>query len=232
MAIQEYVYLADGQIPRAIDTMRDAFARLYRSGRDTAERAVGRRSILIVLEKFAAHFDQLAASNCVHVIALAQEWLKQPSRIEVVISMEHQSLQNMLTGWKDDPERLRAIVKSMQPKDAPTSDSDLAAIELSAYVNSSGPQHSRHAGGDSRRLSNGGSGAAAGDAQAGLGAQAAPKARDARHHGDKAVCLVSPSYSRRSAASIPKPLVSTCSASTRIRRFRWENNRLPSSSPS
>ena len=90
----------------------------------------------IALERLAAHLDEMAMRDCVDLVGVAQEWLKQPRRTEFVLAMEHRLLHNMLSEWKSDPERLRKIVKLLQPKDAPASNADVAAIELSDYVNS------------------------------------------------------------------------------------------------
>jgi len=139
MGVEIQVYLADGQVGRAIDCMRDGLRFGYVVQNETLIGGlVGIAIDSVVLEKFAAHFDQMALRDCIHVTTVAQEWLKQPGRSEVVMTAEHNGLTNMLEGWKSDPERLRKMVKEMLPKDGPQSDSDVAAIELNDFVNSSG----------------------------------------------------------------------------------------------
>ena len=231
LAIQEHVALADGQVSKAIDTMRDGLRFGYVVQSDTLLGGlVGIAIDAIILQKFALHFDQMALRDCIHVTAVAQEWLKQPSRAEVVLSLEHRSLQNMLDGWKNDPERFRTMVKLQQPKDPPASDADLAAIELSEYVNS---------------------GAAAIPAML-------EQVRAMAETGDRALILemrkpvwqrkpvrkietratmaarlygmVTPSYSQalgRFDTEIAQ--IHLLGVHGAIRRFRWENNRLPSS---
>lgn len=230
MAVQEYVYLADGQVPRAIDTMRDGMRLGYVvQGETMLSGLVGVAIDSIVLERFAAHFDQMALRDCVQVIGLAQEWLKQPSRTEVVLSMEHQALENMLAAWKDDPERLRKIVKMMQPKDAPASDSDLAALELSSFVNSGGAaipsvleQTRAVAETEDRAM---------------LLEMRKPawqrkplrKLETRTNMATRLYGLISPSYPQalsRFDAEIAR--IHLLGVHAGIRRFRWEHNRLPS----
>jgi len=228
MAIQEYVYLADARFQGHRHDAGRPSPRLYRSGRDTAERA-GREAIdSIVLEKFAAHFDQLALRDCVHVIALAQEWLKQPSRIEVVISMEHQSLQNMLTGWKDDPERLRAIVKVMQPKTRRLP-IPIWPHRAERLVNSSGPSippcWRRLAPSLKRRI---GRWLLLEMRKPVWERKPLRKLETRATMATRLYVCEAPHNSQALAASIPKPLVSTCSASTRdIRRFAGRTTACP-----
>ncbi len=231
IAVQEYVFLADGQVPRAIDAMREGLRLGYIiQGETLLSGLVGIAIDSMVLEKFAGHFDQLALRDCANLIALAQEWLKMPSRMEVVLTMEHQSMLNMLSGWKDDPERLRAVVKMMQPKDAPTSDSDLAALELSAYVNSQGAAIPAML--DQTR--------AIADTQDRVLIEETRKPawqrkpfRQLETRGTMAsrlYGLVSPTYSpalgKFDAEAARIHLLGIHAA---IRKFRWENNRLPTS---
>ncbi|HLJ57236.1 MAG TPA: hypothetical protein VKT77_19525 [Chthonomonadaceae bacterium] len=139
LAVQEYVYLADGQVGRAIDTLRDGLRLGYVVQTDLLIGGlVGIAIDQIVLTRFAEHFDEMALRDCIHLVAVAHEWLKSPRRTEGVLTREHRALLNMLEAWKSDPQRLRSIVKMMQPAGDPASGADIAAIELNAFVNMPG----------------------------------------------------------------------------------------------
>jgi hypothetical protein len=231
LGIQEYVYLADGQVGRAIDTMRDGLRLGYVvQGETLLSGLVGIAIDTIVLQRFADHFDQMSLRDCAHLTAVAQEWLKQPSRMEMVLTMEHHTLENMLGAWKDDPERLRKLVKDLQPTDEPKSDADLAAIELSRFVETNGPaipamleQVRAIALSEDRAII--------------LETRKPPwqrkplkKQQTRATMATRLYGMVSPSYgqalSRFDAETARIHLLGVNGA---IHRFRWENNRLPTS---
>jgi hypothetical protein len=136
LAIEEYVALADGRLSKAIDIMRDGLRLGYDVQSETLIAGlVGIAVDAIVLERLASHFDQMALRDCYQLIGVAQEWLKLPSPAETVVSNEHRGFLNMMNAWKKDPERLRKVIKSLEPADAPMSEDDIAAVELSDFVN-------------------------------------------------------------------------------------------------
>ena len=184
IAIQEYVYLADGQVPRAIDALRDGLRLGYIVQSDMLIGGlVGIAIDTIVLDRFAGHFDQMALRDCIHVTAVAREWLQQPSRMELVLAMEHHALENMLTGWQNDRERLRAIVKMMQPKDAPASELRPRRDRAERFCERRRRGHSRHARPGARDRRSGGPRAPSGGPEACVAAQAAAEIRGPRQHG-------------------------------------------------
>jgi len=140
LAVEEYVALADGRVSKAIEIMRDGLRLGYVIQSETLiSGLVGVAIDAIALERLAHHYDQMSLKDCLQVIGVAQEWLKLPSPAETVLMVESKSLHNMIAAWRNDPARLRKIIASMLPKDAPTSDSEVAALELSDYVNANGP---------------------------------------------------------------------------------------------
>ncbi len=231
LALQEQVQLADGQVSRAIDTMRDGLRLGYVVQGDTLMGGlVGVAIDAIVVQRFAVHFDQMALRDCVHVIAVAQEWLKLPSRTEVVLSMEHQSLQNMLDGWKNDPERLRAVVKSLQPSDPPDSDSDLAALELNEYVNSDGaaiPAMLEQV----RAIAETEDRAVISEARKPVWQRKPLRKIETRATmASRLYGALSPAYGQALNRFDTEPaLIHLLGVHGAIRRFQWENNRLPAS---
>ncbi len=135
MAMEEYVALADGRVQKAIDVMRDGLRLGYIVQSEfLISGLVGIAIDSIALTTIARHFDQMSLKDCIHVTAIAREWLKLPSPAEAVYESEQRTLRNMLNTWKGDPARLRAIIKDQQPANGPTSDSEAAAVELSSYV--------------------------------------------------------------------------------------------------
>ena len=231
IAVEEHVALADGQVSRAIDAMRDGLRLGYIVQNETLIGGLVGISIdAIVLEKIATHFDQMALRDCAHVITIAQEWLKLPNRMEPVVTMEHQTLRNMLTDWKSDPERLRNIVKMMQPKDQPTSESDIAAIELSNYVNGANPTIPA-------LIDEAGAIADREDALL-LAEMRKPtwqrkqpnpaELRSSMAH--RLYGLVSPTYSQALGRfDTEAAKIHLLGVHGAVRKFRWENNRLPTS---
>jgi hypothetical protein len=231
LAMEEYVALADGRVSKAIDIMRDGLRLGFIVQTETLiSGLVGISIDATAVERLARHFDQMSLGDSIHVIGVAQEWLKLQSPTESLLASENKSMHNMLDACRKDPERLRTIVKLMQPKGQAASEMDFAALELSDYVNA-------NIAGLTAIVDQ-----AEGMADAAYHAQVAeirkpPYQRSPVPHfevrADMAhrLCgLISPSYSvameRFDADRARMHLLGVNGA---IHRFRWENNRLPGS---
>lgn len=135
MAMQEYVALADGRVQKAIDVMRDGLRLGYIVQNDfLISGLVGIAIDTIALNRLAQHFNQMSLKDCIQVAAIAQEWLKLSSPAEAVYNSEHRALLNTLNAWKNDPARARAEIAGSEPSDPPTSEGEMAAVELGIYV--------------------------------------------------------------------------------------------------
>lgn len=136
LSMKMQVQFADGRVSRAIETLKDGMRFSYLTQSEALiSGLVGVAIDTIVLERFASHFDQMSVSDCAEIVALAQERLRQPAPLLVIFEHEHQIHLNILSACRSNPARLQEIVKMGMPEDAPESDSDLAAIELADYVN-------------------------------------------------------------------------------------------------
>jgi hypothetical protein len=231
LAIEEYVVLADGRVSKAIEIMRDGLRLGYVIQSETLiSGLVGISIDAISLERLAHHYDQMSLKDCIQVIAVAQEWLKLPSPTETVLMVENKCLHNMLGACRNDPERLRELMKSLEPKGPPTSDSDLAAIEVADYVNANGPgvqamldQALALADEETRKQ-------ISEVRQQPWQRKPAQKFETRASMAHRFCGLLLPSYeialNRFDTDRVKMHLLGTHAA---IHRFRWENNRLPSS---
>jgi hypothetical protein len=231
LAIEEYICLADGLVSRAIDVMRDGLRLGYVIQNETLiSGLVGVSVDAIAVEQFARHFDQMSLGNCVQLTAFAQEWLKLPSPTESLLISENRAEHNTIEACRKDSERLRELMKLMQPKGPPTSLDDVAAVELSDYVDSN-PGAMDGILRETLTLADSLCRAEIEELRkAPWQRKPMPRLEAGASMAHRFCALLTPAYSKAMEKfDTDRARIQLLGVHAAIRRYRWENNRLPAS---
>jgi hypothetical protein len=127
LAIEQYVLLADGNVSRAIDSLRDGLLLGYRAQTDTLiSGLVGVAIDAIVMTRFVRHLEQCSVRDCQRLILLTGEWLDAPSPLLAVIESERASVQRILEKYRANPKGLFTL---MQGNVEPDPDKELTPLQ-------------------------------------------------------------------------------------------------------
>jgi hypothetical protein len=101
LAMQQYVYLADGRVAEAVGTARTCLRLGQAVQTDTLiSGLVGIAISAICLRSLGAHLDQLSIPDCDRLSKVCLEWLDQPDLMPRMLAVERQAGKNMLAEIK------------------------------------------------------------------------------------------------------------------------------------
>jgi hypothetical protein len=108
LAVEQYVFLADGRTNAAIDSLRDGmnFGRAIQVAMPEIAGFHGRKITQSLLEAFARHLDQLSAADCDHLLKVCREWLAAPAPAAALLEVERQMDQEALARVRAQPDLL------------------------------------------------------------------------------------------------------------------------------
>jgi hypothetical protein len=111
LAMQQYVYLADGRVSEAIGTARVCLRLGQAVQTDTLiSGLVGIAISAICLRSLGAHLDQLGVADCNRLNKVCLEWLGQPDPMPQMLNAERQAGKSLLAEIKaSDREGLERI---------------------------------------------------------------------------------------------------------------------------
>jgi hypothetical protein len=151
LEVEQYVLLADGRTPAAIDSLRDGmnFARAIQVAMPASVGFHGRKLTQSLLGAFAHHLDQLSAADCDHLVKVCREWLAPPAPAAALLEVERQMDQEALARVRVKPDLLlqwwpNEVVGAGEPEAeiAATAQRDPAAFH--AIIASAGEKVDRH----------------------------------------------------------------------------------------
>jgi hypothetical protein len=138
LVIEQYVLLADGNVGRAIDSLRDGLLLGYRAQTDTLiSGLVGVAINAMVTVRFVAHLEQCSVRDCQKLILLTGEWLDAPSPQLAVMASERAGMQRILQKYRSDSKGLLALLQSGKLADAEQDEKEPTPLEK--YLENSPP---------------------------------------------------------------------------------------------
>lgn len=112
LTIEQYVRLADGNVPGAIDSIRDGLLLGYRIQTDTLiSGLVGIAIDAILIQRIIRHLDQFSLRDCTRMVTLMEEWLKAPSPMIAVMQSERDGALRILQKYRDNSQGLLTLVQ-------------------------------------------------------------------------------------------------------------------------
>jgi hypothetical protein len=124
LAMQQYVYLADGRVAEAIGTARTCLRLGQAVQTDTLiSGLVGIAISAICLRSLGAHLDQLSVADCDRLSKVCLEWLDQPDPMPRMLAAERQAGKSVLaeikTADRQALERIFGLTPSPQDEEPP-----------------------------------------------------------------------------------------------------------------
>lgn len=127
LALEQYVRLADGNVSGAIDSLRDGLMLGYRTQTDTLiSGLVGIAIDSLVLARFVRHIEQCSVRDCNRLIQVTGEWLESPSPVVTVMESERAGIQRILQKYREDP---TGLLKLIRGEGATESDTEPTLLE-------------------------------------------------------------------------------------------------------
>jgi len=129
LVIEQYVRLADGDVPGAIESIRDTLRLGQACGTETLIAGLVRVAIdTIAIRLIADHLGQLSARDCDRLIALVREWLSLPDPSIEILDGERRFLMQTWEKCRANPESLLQHISEIdQPDEAGAVDPKAAA---------------------------------------------------------------------------------------------------------
>lgn len=121
LAVEQYVRLADGNVAGAIDSLRDGLMLGYRTQTDTLiSGLVGVAIDAIVMARFIRHIEQCSVRDCNRLIQVTREWLEAPSPLVAVMESERAGIQRILQKYREDPLGLLKLIRGESEAESST----------------------------------------------------------------------------------------------------------------
>jgi hypothetical protein len=130
LAVEQYVFLSEGRVSEAINSLREGLQFGYAIQTDTAlSGLVGIAVDSIVLNVLARHLDQLSLVDCDRLIRLVSDWMAAPSPVTSILQHERDLTMNLLMRSKQNTDTLRAVLSP-----PPNNNNAPSSLELESYI--------------------------------------------------------------------------------------------------
>jgi hypothetical protein len=225
LSLQLYLDCADGRMNRAIETLRECLRFGYVIQTDSLiSGLVGVAIDAIGMRRFQDHLDQLSAPDCDRLLAVVREWLRLPDPLVTVFVAERRGVQTILQKYRANPEKLIQILgadpqsdehKKMEATLASLQSNPTAAGRALDVAGARMEQHFERMIGELRKPS--------------WQREDLPRVDDGTPAG--LICgMLAPTYAQASDRyAREQAQVQMLGVYAAIRRYRWENQALPSS---
>lgn len=111
LATQQYVLLADGRVPEALESFRLGLRLARAVQTDTLlSGLVGQAMSGLTIARLGAHLDQLSARDCDHLYRICLEWLRAPDPSPRILAGEREFIRQEIADARDGKKGLAGLL--------------------------------------------------------------------------------------------------------------------------